>query len=85
MQSAQRRDVADASAVCCRESYVRLRCGGRITLTISTPVQSGQTVACPKTTARYVRMTDKSRDDSRVLIEDLIGQLHQSLIRQREG
>ena len=39
---------------------------------------------CPKTTARYVRMTDKSRADSRVLIEDLIGQLHQSLIRQRE-
>jgi len=35
--------------------------------------------ACPKTTARYVHMTDKARDDRRVLIDGLMGQLHQRL------
>jgi integrase/recombinase XerD len=40
---------------------------------------------CPKTTARYVHMTDKCRDDRRVLINGLMGQLHQSLRRQRQG
>jgi site-specific recombinase XerD len=35
--------------------------------------------ACPKTTARYVHMTDKCRDDRRVLIDGLIGQLRDRL------
>lgn len=39
--------------------------------------------ACPKTTARYVHMTDKARDDRRVLIDGLMGQLHQRLRADR--
>ena len=39
--------------------------------------------ACPKTTARYVHMTDRSRDDRRSLIENLTLQLRQQLARQR--
>lgn len=39
--------------------------------------------ACPKTTARYVHMTDKCRDDRAVLIDGLMGQLRDSLRRQR--
>lgn len=39
--------------------------------------------ACPKTTARYVHLTDKCRDDRRVLIDGLMGQLRDSLRRQR--
>ena len=40
--------------------------------------------ACPKTTARYVHMTDKCRDDRRVLIDGLVAQLRDALTRQRE-
>jgi site-specific recombinase XerD len=39
--------------------------------------------ACPKTTARYVHMTDKCRDDRAVLIDGLMAQLRASLHRQR--
>lgn len=39
--------------------------------------------ACPKTTARYVHLTDKCRDDRRVLIDGLMGQLRDRLRRQR--
>lgn len=39
--------------------------------------------ACPRTTARYVHMTDKARDDRRVLIDDLMGQLRQHLRANR--
>lgn len=39
--------------------------------------------ACPKTTARYVHMTDKCRDDRRVLIDGLMGELHQRLREAR--
>ncbi len=35
--------------------------------------------ACPKTTTRYVHMTDKCRGDRRVLIDGLMGELHQRL------
>lgn len=35
--------------------------------------------ACPKTTARYVHMTEKCRDDRRVLIDALMGQLRERL------
>lgn len=41
--------------------------------------------ACPKTTARYVHMTDKCRDDRRVLIDGLMAQLRDRLTRQRSG
>ncbi len=41
--------------------------------------------ACPKTTVRYVHMTDKCRDDRRVLIDGLMGELHQRLRSLREG
>ena len=40
--------------------------------------------ACPKTTARYVHMTDKCRDDRRVLIDEVVAQLRDALRRQRE-
>lgn len=39
--------------------------------------------ACPKTTARYVHMTDKCRDDRRTLIDGLIGQLRDALLNQQ--
>lgn len=39
--------------------------------------------ACPRTTVRYVHMTDKARDDRRVLIDDLMGQLRQHLQADR--
>jgi site-specific recombinase XerD len=39
--------------------------------------------ACPRTTARYVHMTDKARDDRRVLIDGLMGQLRQQLRQSR--
>jgi site-specific recombinase XerD len=39
--------------------------------------------SCPKTTARYVHMTDKCRDDRRVLIDRLITQLRETMLRQR--
>ncbi|MDA3919326.1 MAG: site-specific integrase [Salinisphaera sp.] len=39
--------------------------------------------ACPRTTARYVHMTDKGRDDRRVLIDGLMGQLDQQLRQSR--
>lgn len=39
--------------------------------------------SCPKTTARYVHMTDKSRDDRRVLIDGLMAELSEILLRQR--
>jgi site-specific recombinase XerD len=38
--------------------------------------------ASPQTTARYVHMTDKCRDDRRVLIECLIASLHQAVLQQ---
>jgi site-specific recombinase XerD len=41
--------------------------------------------ACPKTTARYVHMTDKCRDDRRVLIDGLIGQLGRRLRGLRQN
>ena len=37
--------------------------------------------ACPQTTARYVHMTDKCRDDRRVLIDRLMAQLRDALQR----
>jgi integrase len=40
--------------------------------------------ACPKTTARYVHMTDQCRDDRGVLIDNLMGQLRQRLHDLRE-
>jgi len=39
---------------------------------------------CPKTTARYVHMTEKCRDDRRALIDGLMGELHQHLRSLRE-
>ena len=39
--------------------------------------------SCPKTTARYVHMTDRCRDDRRVLIDGLMSELHEVLLRQR--
>ncbi len=39
--------------------------------------------SCPKTTARYVHMTDKCRDDRRVMIDGLMTELHEVLLRQR--
>lgn len=39
--------------------------------------------ADPKTTARYVHMTDKCRDDRRTLIDGLMGQLRQCLRENR--
>jgi len=41
--------------------------------------------ACPKTTARYVHMTDKCRDDRAVLIDGLMAQLRDRLRRPRSG
>jgi integrase len=41
--------------------------------------------ADPKTTARYVHLTDKCRDDRRMLIDGLMGQLRQCLRGLREG
>ena len=39
--------------------------------------------SCPKTTARYVHMTDRCRDDRRVLIDGLMTELHEVSLRQR--
>ena len=39
--------------------------------------------SCPKTTARYVHMTDRCRDNRRVLIDGLMTELHEVLLRQR--
>lgn len=41
--------------------------------------------ACPQTTVRYVHMTDKCRNDRRVLIDGLMGQLRDRLSHQRQG
>jgi site-specific recombinase XerD len=41
--------------------------------------------ACPKTTARYEHMTDTCRDDRRVLIDGLIGQLGRRLRGLRQN
>lgn len=40
--------------------------------------------ACLKTTVRYVHMTDKCRNDRRVLIDGLMGALHQRLRNPQE-
>lgn len=37
--------------------------------------------ACPQTTARYVHMTDRARDDRRVLVDGLMAQLRDALQR----
>lgn len=39
--------------------------------------------ACPKTTARYVHMTDKSRDDRQTVVNGLAHGLREALRRQR--